>query len=63
MKVKVEKGLVTLSGNLDWHYQRSAAESDVRKLHGVIGLNNQIVITPRIQASYVRDKITAALKR
>src|SRR5271169_1923259 len=41
VKVKVEKGLVTLSGNLDWHYQRSAAEADVRKLHGVIDLNNQ----------------------
>ncbi|MGA8688914.1 MAG: BON domain-containing protein [Methyloceanibacter sp.] len=63
VKVKVEKGLVTLSGNLDWHYQRSAAESDVRKLHGVIGLNNQIVIKPRVQASNVRDKIKAALKR
>ena len=63
VKVKVEKGFVTLSGNLDWHYQRSAAESDVRKLHGVIGLNNQIVIKPRVQASNVRDKIKAALKR
>jgi osmotically-inducible protein OsmY len=68
VKVKVEKGLVTLSGNLDWHYQRSAAESDVRKLHGVIGLNNQIVIKPRVQASNVRasnvrDEIVAALKR
>ena len=63
VKVKVEKGLVTLSGNLDWHYQRSAAESDVRKLHGVIGLNNQIVIKPRVQASNVLDKIKAALKR
>ena len=63
VKVKVEKGLVTLSGNLDWHYQRSAAKSDVRKLHGVIGLNNQIVIKPRVQASNVLDKIKAALKR
>jgi osmotically-inducible protein OsmY len=63
VKVKVEKGVVTLSGNLDWHYQRSAAESDVRKLHGVIGLNNEIVIKPRVQASNVRDQIKSALKR
>lgn len=63
VKVKVEKGVVTLSGDLDWHYQRSAAETDVRKLHGVTGLTNDIVIKPRVQASNVRDKIMAALKR
>ena len=63
MKVKVEKGLVTLSGNLDWHYQRSAAAADVRKLHGVIGIKNDIVVKPRVQASNVRDTIKAALKR
>jgi osmotically-inducible protein OsmY len=64
VKVKVEKGVVTLSGNLDWYYQRSAAEADVRKLHGVIGLKNDIVIKPPgVQASNVRDKIMAALKR
>jgi osmotically-inducible protein OsmY len=66
VKVKVEKGLVTLSGNLDWHYQRSAAAADVRKLHGVIGIKNDIVIKPRVQgvqASNVRDTIKAALKR
>lgn len=63
VKVKVEKGVVTLSGNLEWYYQRSAAEADLRKLPGVIGLNNDIVIKPRVQASNVRDQIKAALKR
>ena len=63
VKVKVEKGVVTLSGNLEWYYQRSAAETDVRKLHGVTGLTNDIVIKPHVQASNVRDKIMAALKR
>ena len=63
MKVKVEKGVVTLSGNLEWYYQRSAAEADLRKLPGVIGLNNDILIKPRVQASNVRDQIKAALKR
>ena len=63
VKVKVEKGVVTLSGNLEWYYQRSAAEADLRKLPGVIGLNNDILIKPRVQASNVRDQIKAALKR
>jgi osmotically-inducible protein OsmY len=63
VKVKVEKGVVTLSGNLDWYYQRSAAEADLRKLPGVIGINNDIVIKPRVQASNVRDQIKATLER
>ena len=38
VKVKVEKGWVTLSGEVDWYFQRSAAEADVRKLQGVKGV-------------------------
>lgn len=63
VKVKVEQGWVTLSGNLDWNFQRSAAEADVRKLSGVIGVTDDIVIKPSVQASDVRDKIKAALSR
>ena len=63
VKVKVEKGVVTLSGSVDWYYQLNAAENDVRKLQGVIGVNNDIVIKPSVQASDVREKITSALKR
>jgi osmotically-inducible protein OsmY len=61
--VKVEKGVVTLSGSLEWNYQRRAAEADVRKLHGVLAVNNDLLIKPRVQASDVRDKIKAALSR
>ena len=63
VKIKVEKGFVTLSGDVDWYYQRSAAEADVRKLHGVIGVTDNIKIKPSVQASDVRAKIEAALKR
>ena len=63
VRVKVEKGWVTLEGTVDWYYQKSAAETDVRKLQGVIGVINNIVIKPSVQASDVRDKIKAALKR
>ena len=63
VRVKVEKGWVTLEGTVDWYYQRGAAETDVRKLQGVIGVVNNIAIKPSVQASDVRDKIKAALKR
>jgi osmotically-inducible protein OsmY len=61
--VEVDKGWVTLKGVLGWYYQRDAAETDVRKLRGVIGVTNEITITPIVQASKVRDKIEAALRR
>ena len=61
--VEVEKGWVTLSGSVDWFFQRTAAEEDVRKLRGVIGVINNIKIKPRVQASDVRAKIKAAFAR
>jgi osmotically-inducible protein OsmY len=61
--VKVESGLVYLSGTLDWHFQRSAAEADVRKLKGVMGVVNDIVIKPNVEASDVRAKLKAAFAR
>jgi osmotically-inducible protein OsmY len=63
VKVKVEDGWVTLTGDLDWFYQASAAEADVRNLHGVIGVSNKISIKPRAAPSDLRDRIKAALER
>ena len=61
--VKVEKGWVTLSGIVDWHFQRSAAAADIRKLRGVLGVINEIKIKPQVQVSDVRSKIKAAFER
>lgn len=61
--VEVEDGWVTLKGTVDWNFQREAAEADVRKLKGVIGVANEIAIKPSVRASDVRDQIKAALKR
>jgi len=61
--VKVEGGWVYLSGTVDWHFQSSAAEADVRKLNGVIGVINSIEIKPSVQASDVRAKLKAAFAR
>lgn len=63
VKVKVEKGWITLSGDVNWYYQKHAAEMDVRKLLGVMGLSNQITIKPSVQASDIRNKIGAAFER
>lgn len=63
VQVKVQGGFVTLSGEVDWHYQRTDAEYAVRKLEGIKGLSNEIKVKPRVQASDVKQRIESALKR
>jgi len=47
--LKVEDGRVTLKGEVDWYFQKTAAERDVHNLTGVRGLTNQISIKPRVK--------------
>jgi osmotically-inducible protein OsmY len=61
--IKVQDGWVNLSGQVQWQYQRSAAEAEVRRLSGVVGLVNSITIKPRVQPADVKLQIEAALKR
>jgi osmotically-inducible protein OsmY len=63
IQVKVQKGWVTLTGRVDWEYQRSAAADSVRALGGVLGVSNQIEIRPRACASNIKQLIEDALKR
>lgn len=56
IRIIIDKGWVTLTGNVDWHYQKSAAESDIRKLYGVMGVVNNITIIPTVQASDIQVK-------
>ena len=55
--VLVQDGWITLTGDVDWYHERTAAEDDVRKLSGVVGVTNNIKIKPRINASDIRIKI------
>ena len=63
VRVKVEKGWVTLIGDVNWFFQKNDAESAVRNLHGVTGVSNHITLKPSAAASDVRAKITTALGR
>jgi osmotically-inducible protein OsmY len=63
VKVTVEGGWVTLSGEVNWEYQRQSAVSAVRYLLGVKGVNDQVAIKPNISAPVVKADIEAALKR
>lgn len=61
--VMVEDGHITLSGDVEWAYVRTAAESSVRGLLGVKGVSNLIRIRPQIKPGDVKVKIEAALQR
>ena len=61
--VNVENGWLTLTGQVNWNYQKEAAEFDVRSLFGVVGASNQITIKPKISVSNLSDDITHALHR
>jgi len=63
IRVKVEKGVVTLSGEVDWQFQRTEADHVVHKLSGVVDVLNQIRVASSVHAFEVKEKIEKALQR
>ncbi|AVQ85673.1 MULTISPECIES: BON domain-containing protein [unclassified Variovorax] len=59
----VEKGWLTLQGEVEWGYQRSAAEGAVRDLMGVTGVSNLVKVKPKLSPADVEKKIHDALSR
>jgi osmotically-inducible protein OsmY len=59
----VEKGWLTLSGEVDWDYQRQDAARSVRYLAGIRGITNDILIKPVASAKIIKADIESALKR
>ncbi len=63
LRVAVRQGWITLSGEVDWNFQRLAAADAVRRLAGVTGITNAIALRPRIDATGIKGRIEAALRR
>lgn len=61
--VSVRDGWVTLSGRLEWNYQKVAAADAIRNLHGVVGIMNNVELVPRPTSVDVKKHIEGALKR
>jgi len=61
--VTVERGHVTLSGQVAWDYQRVAAERAVRGLVGVRGLSNQVHVKSPVVPQRIEQAIREALAR
>jgi osmotically-inducible protein OsmY len=58
VKIMVEKGWVTLSGELDWNFQRQAVERMIRPLKGVVGITDNI----RLKATAVPESLSKRIK-
>jgi osmotically-inducible protein OsmY len=63
LKVKVEKGWVTLEGTLPWNYQREAAKRLVNTQAGVLGVTNKIEIQSEVKDKIEKEEIEYALER
>jgi len=63
VEATVDSGWVTLTGKVDWQFQRSAAETAIRHLTGVTGVTNNIELNAGPRAADVREKIRTELAR
>lgn len=64
IEVSVANGWVTLRGDVEWQFQRLDAERVVRRLTGVKGVSNLLVVRPRnIDPASLKSKIESALIR
>ncbi|MDP9927984.1 BON domain-containing protein [Variovorax paradoxus] len=63
VKPMVEGGSVTLTGEVEWDYQRQAAESTVRNLLGITGITNLVKIKLQTCSADVERQVQDALIR
>jgi len=63
VKVKVEAGWITLTGELNWNYQKEAAEDSIKNLMGVTGVTNSIKIKSESNDAVEKADVESALRR
>jgi osmotically-inducible protein OsmY len=63
IRLRVEQGLVTLEGEVEWDFQRRAAAAAIRPLRGVTGVRNEITLRTKPQLPQLARRIEEALTR
>lgn len=63
IKVEVKDGFVTLTGEVDWNFEREEAEKALRRLTGIKGIINSITLKKRVLPADVKDRILNEFKR
>ena len=60
VEARARDGFVTLTGTVEWHYQREAAESRTAAVPGVAGIGNAIALAKAADAADAADGRAAA---
>jgi len=63
VRVRVQEGSITLTGEVDSAYQIEAAEGSVRHLRGVVWISNQITVKPAADTLEIKPQIENAFRR
>jgi osmotically-inducible protein OsmY len=63
VKIKVENGWITLEGDVQWNYQKEAAYRIIKKLGGIRGVSNRIIIKSDTNDKIEKAAIVNALAR
>ena len=63
IKVEVDDGRVTLTGEVEWKFQKTAAQMAIHKLPGVRWITNKITIRPLLDTFEIRRRVQKALER
>jgi VCBS repeat-containing protein len=63
VQAAVHHGHVTLTGTVDWHYQRIQAQKAVRFIRGVRQVVDRMTVVPRAAGRDMRRRIAEALHR
>lgn len=63
IKAEVKNGVVTLTGQLEWQYQRANVRKNIEHISGVINVIDLMTVKSKVASGDVRQRITDALKR
>ncbi len=63
IRIRVAHGVVTLEGVVDRYVDRIDAEQQIRRLSGVVGVENKLMVTTRINPAGVKESIETAFQR
>jgi osmotically-inducible protein OsmY len=63
IKVVVKDAWITLEGTVEWNYQRTRAADAVRRVRGIKGVSNLILLKPSVAPSEIKAKIEEAFRR
>lgn len=63
VRSSVERGWMTLEGQVEWAFQRQSAHDAVAALLGVTGVTNKVTLKPHATPEDVQTEIQAAFRR